>query len=37
MFLATALVSCAIVYAYDLIEKATSRQGYPASVFRRRP
>ena len=37
MFVATALVGVLIVYAYDLIERNTSKQGYPASVFRRRP
>jgi len=34
--LALGLGGTAIVAVFDLIEKTTSKQGYPPSVFRRR-
>lgn len=36
-FLAVALTGWVIVAIFDLIERTTSKQGYPPSVFRRRP
>lgn len=35
-FLAVALTGCAIVAVFDLIERTTSKQGFPPSVFHRR-
>ncbi len=37
MFGAVVAVGLVMVAAYDLAERLTSRQGYPPSVFRRRP
>ena len=35
MFLSVALTGCAIVAVFDLIERTTSKQGFPPSVFHR--
>lgn len=35
-FLSVALTGWVIVAVHDLIERTTSKQGYPSSVFRRR-
>lgn len=37
LFLAVTLFCLAVTAVFDAIEKSTSKRGYPASVFRRKP